>query len=152
MERRGRRRVFGRRGLTWLVEGEPHPASTPVLVESSVLDWFLVAAYAFHLGADPCSPKFAATGLSSSSREWIDDVLVPVVQAIRASASAIYTFQSRCSSQIKPGCGGSAPAPRAEGFIVMFILSWKEREKVCAGDVCRRDGGWWRLTFRGARG
>lgn len=130
-----------------LVEGEPHHASIPVLIESGVLERLLVAAYTFHLSADPRSAQLTGTGL----RHWVDTVLVPVVNAIRAPASAIYPFQTWCSSQIEPGCGSSAPEPRAEGFIVMLISTWEDLETVCACDVCGRDGGWRRLTFRRAR-
>ena len=133
--------MFGRRGSAGSVEGEPHPTST----QRSVLDGLVV-------GADPRGPRRAAAGQSCGLRQGVDNMLVPVVQAIRAPSSVIYTVQSWCSDYIKSGCGGSAPAPRAERFIVMFIMAQEDRDTVCACDVCRRKGGRWRMTFRGARG
>ena len=83
--------------MTWGVEGESHPASTPLHIESSVLDGFVVAACAFHLGANPRGPKLAAPGMSCGSRQGVDNMLVPVVQAVRAATSAFYTSKSWCS-------------------------------------------------------
>ena len=85
---RGRKLVHGRRGFGSLIGGKPRPTSVPGLIENGVLDGFLVTGCAFHLSADPRGPKFAVACCSSC--QGIDDMFVPVVQAIRASASAIY--------------------------------------------------------------
>lgn len=142
------RHVLWRGGTTWGIEGEPHSTS----IQRSVLDRLHVAGCFFHLSAHPCGPKLAVSGLSCGTRHGVDEMLVPVVQALRAASSAVHAIQAWRSGQIKPGCGGSAPAPGAEGFIVMLIFARLDGKTVCAGDVCGRHVGWWRMTSRGAGG